>query len=113
MIFQSTLPRRERRSDPRHPAAQQRDFNPRSRVGSDHPVKPLFSMFHVFQSTLPRRERRKPVTIRIKFHYFNPRSRVGSDNNARQKDSALQYFNPRSRVGSDTVILPKICASSM
>ena len=57
MIFQSTLPRRERRSDPRHPAAQQRDFNPRSRVGSD-------------ARSIP------PPLLSI---YFNPRSRVGSD----------------------------------
>ncbi len=98
-IFQSTLPRRERHwfgfSDIRL-----RNFNPRSREGSDSIIayndKVVLISIHApakgatlfaantkrntaFQSTLPRRERlplRKSITS---FVYFNPRSREGSD----------------------------------
>ncbi len=100
-LFQSTLPRGERRVQarpddravlisihaPAWGATLRADrmpspcdnFNPRSRVGSD---------------SQPRwRLRLRP--------YFNPRSRVGSDDRL----SFLRYdpgnFNPRSRVGSD------------
>ena len=76
--FQSTLPRRERRVSARAPSASQRfqstlprrerlrlalfivqirDFNPRSREGSDAYVDFLSRWRDKFQSTLPRRER--------------------------------------------------------
>ena len=77
-VFQSTLPRRERRGTGKW-AALQRDFNPRSREGSDRfrrglareytisihaPAKGAtasasenISSLNRFQSTLPRRER--------------------------------------------------------
>ena len=55
-IFQSTLPRGERRSLP-----------PRGRMGI------------TFQSTLPRGERLSYQNKEEKKQYFNPRSRVGSD----------------------------------
>ena len=56
VVFQSTLPRRER----------------------------LWSGFSVcssciFQSTLPRRERRDFLRFFVRYHNFNPRSREGSD----------------------------------
>ena len=56
LLFQSTLPRRERHnSHNSHPPTQQ------------------------FQSTLPRRERRRFAEIEGVAVYFNPRSREGSD----------------------------------
>ena len=55
-LFQSTLPRRERRG---------RKWNS------------FFSQ--TFQSTLPRRERPRSTPARSKFLSFNPRSREGSD----------------------------------
>ena len=76
--FQSTLPRRERQT---HPADYRlvRNFNPRSREGSDgHPS---------------RRLRYPP--------YFNPRSREGSDYEREVVAKSNSYFNPRSREGSD------------
>ena len=79
-----------------------KNFNPRSREGSDtchlRPVcgvlrfqstlprrerQPRFRVYdvaHGFQSTLPRRERRKTACARSVLQcYFNPRSREGSD----------------------------------
>ena len=78
-LFQSTLPRRERRLF----------------VSSKAPYEPLF------QSTLPRRERPSIRWTRPRDRYFNPRSREGSDASAQQRQSSRQYFNPRSREGSD------------
>ena len=101
MIFQSTLPRRERR-------ATVRAFQDPARISIHAPAKGATCLFIVisyfvrFQSTLPRRERLpacilsviddvisihapakgatpKPQRIRPKNYYFNPRSREGSD----------------------------------
>ena len=103
MIFQSTLPRRERRGYEYSyiPASY---FNPRSREGSDAenitnadnnvrisihaPAKGATCLLNVqipcylvFQSTLPRRERQwTDIIFRRMSKYFNPRSREGSDN---------------------------------
>ena len=59
--FQSTLPRRERRT-----LATIRlrlwNFNPRSREGSDFRLRLFLCLHSVFQSTLPRRERPKSYT---------------------------------------------------
>ena len=105
--FQSTLPRRERRRH-RWNGISFRNFNPRSREGSDTLRQLIFINDNQFQSTLPRRERRKlAVTGRastgISIHApakgataavaifevgatnFNPRSREGSDNLAQNK----------------------------
>ena len=80
-LFQSTLPRRERHA--RHASGNYiRDFNPRSREGSD------------------KRYPRAPTqTID-----FNPRSREGSDIRSHSKKSLMNYFNPRSREGSDAKV---------
>ena len=56
-----------------------RDFNPRSREGSD-------SGCHIFASV---------------HYHFNPRSREGSDKSWKSSTDGGQYFNPRSREGSD------------
>ena len=99
ILFQSTLPRRERHSI--HQGCEnRRHFNPRSREGSDKDSLKICSMLK----------------------YFNPRSREGSDLNAfngqaygsisihapakgatmvTSKMDLKMYFNPRSREGSD------------
>ena len=78
-LFQSTLPRRERRSAQVFIVGVQRNFNPRSREGSD--VCTLVSMVVAksFQSTLPRRERHITSAAAAGLAHFNPRSREGSD----------------------------------
>ena len=78
-IFQSTLPRRERR------------------------VSWYFSSVSSrFQSTLPRRERPGYLKGLSGIHVnFNPRSREGSDQHGAHSGSSTRDFNPRSREGSD------------
>ena len=78
-VFQSTLPRGERRSSPLYFCNLFSNFNPRSREGSDS----------------------SPLYFCNLFSNFNPRSREGSD--LRDGNiSRWQYdFNPRSREGSD------------
>ena len=56
-----------------------RNFNPRSREGSDGPSDVTLLTVPVFQSTLPRGERHLPQTRCPENVYFNPRSREGSD----------------------------------
>ena len=54
-------------------------FNPRSREGSDRSSQPIAVVYFPFQSTLPRGERPMyPPFLRIDGN-FNPRSREGSD----------------------------------
>ena len=80
-LFQSTLPRRERRRASCPSPRRSRYFNPRSREGSDaaglHTAAPV--------------------------RHFNPRSREGSDERPAQLWARLRHFNPRSREGSDGV----------
>ena len=100
-LFQSTLPRRERRIITTIAVAIQNisihapakgatvplsvgfphlpNFNPRSREGSDQILIPTYPRKGKFQSTLPRRERRWLYGHRQLYFYFNPRSREGSD----------------------------------
>ena len=122
-LFQSTLPRRERPKPLLH-VLHLRDFNPRSRGGSDLKRCIDIFCFHRFQSTLPRRERPSrnvlgSSSINISIHApaegathgigylrktdqdFNPRSRGGSDCHLLSKAVYNRYFNPRSRGGSD------------
>ena len=77
--FQSTLPRRERRSVQKLIGVLV-DFNPRSREGSDGIPDGLCPAWMLFQSTLPRRERQYRTFCNSFLHHFNPRSREGSDN---------------------------------
>ena len=126
LIFQSTLPRRERPGCIDNTSTY-KDFNPRSREGSDgeEPDIVLFRIafqstlprrerpyplrvprpFGAFQSTLPRRERRiVPIRSRIFCFYFNPRSREGSDKFEGVEWVESVNFNPRSREGSDELM---------
>ena len=58
-----------------------KDFNPRSREGSDV----------------------KSTIIFVVFFYFNPRSREGSDELRPHGIQVATNFNPRSREGSDVI----------
>ena len=78
VLFQSTLPRRER----------QRYLN-------------TFAGNHKFQSTLPRRERRDMRASRNTDPDFNPRSHEGSDGRSSLSYISPSDFNPRSHEGSD------------
>ena len=78
-----------------------RNFNPRSREGSDGPSDVTLLTVPVFQSTLPRGERHLPQTRCPENVYFNPRSREGSDCRSLFRFSRSCDFNPRSREGSD------------
>ncbi len=81
VLFQSTLPRGERR------------------------VHSLHKLFHVlFQSTLPRGERRRvgrdrPLVQKISIHA----PARGATGRSATASSAHSHFNPRSREGSDGV----------
>ena len=78
--FQSTLPRGERPAQEIPACAARRNFNPRSRVGSDDMGGVSMEGKKIFQSTLPRGERLQEGVHPPQFLWdFNPRSRVGSD----------------------------------
>ena len=81
-VFQSTLPRRERRAYPLGRRARVH-FNPRSREGSDW-------ILRSFSGCLATN--------------FNPRSREGSDILPTARARGTSYFNPRSREGSDAFL---------
>ena len=104
VLFQSTLPRGERRSshrqairlhrlvsihapargatpDGRTADARLTSFNPRSRAGSDSHA---------------------PASHATASRCFNPRSRAGSDGRCMPTGRMTMSFNPRSRAGSDS-----------
>ena len=81
LLFQSTLPRGERRSLQRR--------------------SPLTK---TFQSTLPRGERQKSSHRRYWTCNFNPRSHEGSDGSSLSLTCSTANFNPRSHEGSDCVV---------
>ena len=69
VIFQSTLPRRERRTCSRY-FPHKIYFNPRSREGSDGASRLSRHDQAQFQSTLPRRERREKMKSRTSLMIF-------------------------------------------
>ena len=91
------------------PNRQKKDFNPRSREGSDFLMLMEDSDYIEFQSTLPRRERLLIALIYLVLPYFNPRSHEGSDFCTASVTEQKCYFNPRSHEGSDDVIALKSC----
>ena len=125
--FQSTLPRRERRSCASISENDIANFNPRSREGSD--FRTLFRLlaYVIFQSTLPRRERRKSGSqccygTEISIHApakgattweYRTTQKLRISIHAPAKGATYTnayyncrrwYFNPRSREGSDKVM---------
>ena len=107
-IFQSTLPREERRLSA--PVIQNHtDFNPRSHERSDVYVSGCCCDLFLFQSTLPREERRFCPHSLPRSAYFNPRSHERSDNYDWTGAYTGKDFNPRSHERSDSNIAQKIC----
>ena len=101
-IFQSTLPRRERRASYETRTSGRCYFNPRSREGSDSSANSIINRQTLFQSTLPRRERHPAPLPSHPLQHFNPRSREGSDHQHKpHQRHDTTHFNPRSREGSD------------
>ena len=80
------------------------NFNPRSREGSDGVTLGSGIRTFAFQSTLPRRERRLCIRLSGQKYDFNPRSREGSDYTCNGHTSYTINFNPRSREGSDFAV---------
>ena len=62
-IFQSTLPRGERRMNAGHGKRSIMHFNPRSHEGSDQTALIIARERWIFQSTLPRGERRLQIWV--------------------------------------------------
>ena len=113
-LFQSTLPRGERRRcyfrraawgnyfNPRSREGSDWQgicwvmlvnyFNPRSREGSDSSILILIFGGREFQSTLPRGERRQGSNTPAQPVDFNPRSREGSDNPRRRNTGIVGKF---------------------
>ena len=110
-IFQSTLPREERRNaktsysirDNFNPRSHERsdvrsnnltillhNFNPRSHERSDKEIESSLTAGK-FQSTLPREERPYTKSFSTDLPYFNPRSHERSDSNIAQKICLFLY----------------------
>ena len=86
-LFQSTLPRRERRMSTGGCGMAQKfqsTLPRRERHPSHTPILP----HRKFQSTLPRRERPASDSAGTTILYFNPRSREGSDTRSRSNSSS-------------------------
>ena len=128
VLFQSTLPRRERLEQPPPPCLLIISIHAPAK-GATSTSTTVYCSFS-FQSTLPRRERRvERWRYLLLAAYFNPRSREGSDvDQLIYVDQILSisihapakgataciwrltggrlYFNPRSREGSDHLLPP-------
>ena len=123
-VFQSTLPRRERRPANGRFRCAPPHFNPRSREGSDStlcggnlflicisihaPAKGATDYFFIqlAQSKISIHAPAKGATACSAAAcgadcHFNPRSREGSDSTTASRRSRDSHFNPRSREGSD------------
>ena len=79
--FQSTHPRRVRRSRSNRARTSATDFNPRTREGCDRRLQPT--------KALVERD-------------FNPRTREGCDRACGPGAASCRDFNPRTREGCDT-----------
>ena len=126
-MFQSTLPRRERRSDfTLYTFANLVSIHAPTKGATLNPV--AYALLRMFQSTLPRRERptlstllllllrfqstlprreRREITEYMDYHVtsFNPRSHEGSDKQTSTKGFDPIGFNPRSHEGSDATAM--------
>ena len=123
-LFQSTLPRGERRFSSQHVSTPKFisihapargatithdtlflffvDFNPRSREGSD---RSDYITADVRINFNPRSregsDKKRFIAYNAFCGYFNPRSREGSDKMNSRVVFVCMHFNPRSREGSD------------
>ena len=101
-LFQSTLPRGERQHG-RFFCGYHRYFNPRSREGSDAGDAPYLYSKIKFQSALPRGERRIRLILQTSDQLFQSALPRGERQPLTFCISAFLYFNPRSREGSDEI----------
>ena len=122
--FQSTLPHGERQKFHGYTVVDLRDFNPRSRMGSDRRIHLMREAPTAFQSTLPHGERRMERELRkpcisISIHapawgatlfFFDTQTCFkisihapawGATNIIYSVATVIADFNPRSRMGSD------------
>ena len=101
LLFQSSLPRGERQKYGRTPAtldaisilAPARGATSAGDCGQHDHYR--------FQSSLPRGERLVLLSLKRLQSHFNPRSREGSDCIHPAGGARIKDFNPRSREGSD------------
>ena len=128
-VFQSTLPRGERRSGsysslkdytisihaPTRGATlnallplSYREFQSTLPRGERQVFLSHWLFINLFQSTLPRGERPHTSPCSTAPRDFNPRSHEGSDRSLRSDGKYLCNFNPRSHEGSDYSFL-RIC----
>ena len=99
--FQSTLPRRERQDfgERWHPVAKFQSTLPRRERQSKFVQSPLYFKF---QSTLPRRERRERISDSLVCKFISIHAPAKGATLLSSVDHYLKhYFNPRSREGSD------------
>ena len=99
--FQSTLPRRERRVLTVNDVQHVRDFNPRSREGSDQVGYNVMRCRDISIHAPAKGATPWGLLYFQPRNHFNPRSREGSDGPTAKREVFRIYFNPRSREGSD------------
>ena len=103
-IFQSTLPRGERRCSPVTTCMWQY-FNPRSREGSDGLFTRDNLYVAVFQSTLPRGERLNLLYDYVTAYSISIHAPARGATTGRSLGHGVSFnFNPRSREGSDKLV---------
>ena len=103
-IFQSTLPREERRFN-QFLLLTQKDFNPRSHERSDKSTYNSFCprlLISIHAPTRGATRSRFFVTIKVD---FNPRSHERSDQDSMQSVRSRHHFNPRSHERSDVSLV--------
>ena len=101
VLFQSTLPRGERRLPPRSERQNLFYFNPRSHEGSDMQCYITILIARRFQSTLPRGERRRCFLWLALGNLFQSTLPRGERRHSISSGHYQIYFNPRSHEGSD------------
>ena len=107
-IFQSTLPREERRTV-RTADNSQCFFNPRSHERSDHRARKIHRSHAIFNPRSHERSDQMWGFNTTEYSFFNPRSHERSDSIRSQTLNHLHIFNPRSHERSDSNIAQKIC----
>ena len=81
-----------------------KDFNPRSREGSDGEKGVIFTARYVFQSTLPRGERRELDASELESMTISIHAPARGATLRSLRLRLQSHFNPRSREGSDVCL---------
>ena len=100
-IFQSTLPRRERRAYINSCGSRLRNFNPRSHEGSDPRAASAQTLLTEISIHAPTKGATDHLEQVVDNLHFNPRSHEGSDITYSIALIQRMNFNPRSHEGSD------------